>query len=177
MEKKNYYGYWLHSLLKGKRCDDYIELAGKREKELDEKESEISSILKVMRTDKNCLFLFSDYFWSQVKIPYSVFVECAIWYFDLWAKELFKYRDIQVEGMDAYIAVFIPQYERLLVLKWKSDQEEFVMFDSIPFDNNPHLKKHLELDSGDQFVICVKNSMKAESCMNSSSQHNHTRSN
>jgi len=157
LDKQAYYGYWLHILLKDKRCTDYLKLESIKKEGLNETELDIYSILKIMRTNKDCLFLSADYLWSEHDIPYEVFVECAIWYFSLWISELFKYRDVKTKGNDTYLAVFIPQYKRLLVLKWNSENERFDLFDSVSFNNNPHLDKHLLLDSGDRFVLCVKN--------------------
>ena len=151
LTKKEYYGYYLHMLFREKTVKNLfsIEKENANNKEL----IDIKSVLKILKTNKDCLYLFLDYFWSPDSISFKDLEEGALSYFRNWLPELFKYRDCVTENRKTYLAFMLPQFKKMIVYKWES--ENLLHFDSIDFNKSENFTKYLKITPIGRFMACV----------------------
>lgn len=144
-EKINY-GYWLHSLFYSdsindiKAIDDGINRCKDTGVFRDKKK-----VIDKIKTDKDCLYLYSEFFWSPDEISREEIIDAAIIYFEKWLKSLFMYRDKIRETRHTYLAFMIPQFKEIVFCRWDKESNKINLFDIVQFEKSNNFMKYLKI--------------------------------
>ena len=151
IKNTDHFGYWTHLLLSNLTVDDLQKIyAGTGQYDDPKAYKDLLRVLKVTATDKDCLFLYSEFFISDIEISFEEMTEGAITFLNRWVPTLFKFRDSNVPNKKTYFSFMIPKFKMFVICSWNG--EELVLFDTVPFEKSKNLMKYCRITPFNTFT-------------------------
>ncbi len=151
IKNRSYYGYWVHLLLEGLTEDNLQAIFNRTTKCSDSQANkDIISILKIAATDKDCLFLYTEFFKADEETPFEDIKAGAITFINRWIPALLKFRDSNVHNRKTYVAFAVPKYKNMVICNWNG--KEIEEFDVVPFDKSENFMKYCHITMLNEFT-------------------------
>ncbi len=151
LKNQSYYGYWIHALLSSLTVDDLQDIYNGSGKLTNLKANkDLLSILKVASVDKDCLFLYTEFFMADEEITLEQMTEGAIKFLNRWVPTLFKFRDNTIPNRKTYLAFMVPKFKKIVICIWNGQDIE--LFDAVSFDKSQNFMKYSRITPYNKFT-------------------------
>lgn len=138
-------GYWINILFKNDSISDLKDIEKGINRGLDKNQFRNKrTVIEKIQTEKDCMFLYTDFFWSLDDISESDIIKAVISFFEKWLPNLLTYRDIN-KNFKTYLAFMIPQFRKIVFCKWDKNNKSIIFFDAVSFEKSSNFMKYLYL--------------------------------